>query len=183
MLSYSVDFKAPWELWNPLSKAVSDKFHVPVGHSKRICIYNSESIITTHFKSTGRFTKARLWETPSNVLKQNMTSYRATTGTSEKLVFTTYHYRHCVLLWITGHYVCIFEKNKGQIICFMLFLKLVYVSRRYWNNEDVHMIYKTHVIRFSSCRLPTESSIQLDEFDFWLAIDVFLFHCQLNNFL
>ena len=34
VLSYSVDFKAPWELWNPLSKAVPRKFHGFGGHSK-----------------------------------------------------------------------------------------------------------------------------------------------------
>ena len=38
MLSHSVDFKAPWELWNPLSKAVPDKFQWSGGQSKHKCL-------------------------------------------------------------------------------------------------------------------------------------------------
>ena len=38
MLSYSVDFKAPWELWNPLSKAVPGNFHWSGRHSKCNCL-------------------------------------------------------------------------------------------------------------------------------------------------
>ena len=38
VLSYSMDFKAPWELWNPLSKAVPGKFHGSGGHSKCNCL-------------------------------------------------------------------------------------------------------------------------------------------------
>ena len=34
VLSYPVDFTAPRELWNPLRKAVPDKFHGFGGHSK-----------------------------------------------------------------------------------------------------------------------------------------------------
>ena len=37
MLSYSVDSKAPQELWNPLSKAVPGKFHGSGRHSQCIC--------------------------------------------------------------------------------------------------------------------------------------------------
>ena len=38
MLSYSVDFKAPHELWNPLSKAVPNKFHGSGAQSKCNCL-------------------------------------------------------------------------------------------------------------------------------------------------
>ena len=34
VLSYSVDFKPAWELWNPLSKAVPGPFYGSGGHSK-----------------------------------------------------------------------------------------------------------------------------------------------------
>ena len=40
MLSYSVDFKAPRELWNLLGKAVPDKFHRSGGHRKHNCWQN-----------------------------------------------------------------------------------------------------------------------------------------------
>ena len=40
MLSYWANFKAPRELWNPLSKAVPSKFHGSVGHSKCNCLQN-----------------------------------------------------------------------------------------------------------------------------------------------
>ena len=33
-MSNSLDFKAPRELWNPMSKAVSGKFHGDGEHSK-----------------------------------------------------------------------------------------------------------------------------------------------------
>ena len=36
-LSYSADFKAPWELWNPLSKAVPGTFQEYGRHSKCYC--------------------------------------------------------------------------------------------------------------------------------------------------
>ena len=38
MLSYSVDFKAPLELWNALSKAVPGKYHGFGGHTKCYCL-------------------------------------------------------------------------------------------------------------------------------------------------
>ena len=38
LLSYSVDFKAPRELWNPLSEAVPGKFHGCGGHCKCNCL-------------------------------------------------------------------------------------------------------------------------------------------------
>ena len=38
VLAYSVDFKAHWELWNPLSKAGPDKFHGSDEHSKHKCL-------------------------------------------------------------------------------------------------------------------------------------------------
>ena len=38
VLPYSVDFKAPQELWNPLSKAVPGKFHRSGGHCKYNCL-------------------------------------------------------------------------------------------------------------------------------------------------
>ena len=38
MMSYSVDFKAPQELWNPLSEAVPGKFHGSVYKTKPIFI-------------------------------------------------------------------------------------------------------------------------------------------------
>ena len=34
----TVFFKAPWKLWNPLRKAVYNKFHGPGGHSKCNCL-------------------------------------------------------------------------------------------------------------------------------------------------
>ena len=34
VLSYSMDFKTPWKLWNPLSKAFSSKFRGSGRHSK-----------------------------------------------------------------------------------------------------------------------------------------------------
>ena len=36
-LLYSVDFKAPKELWNPINKAVPGKFHRSGGHGKYNC--------------------------------------------------------------------------------------------------------------------------------------------------
>ena len=38
VLSFSVDFKAPWKLSNPLSKAVVNEFHGSDGHSKCNCL-------------------------------------------------------------------------------------------------------------------------------------------------
>ena len=34
VLIYSVDFKALWDIWNPLNKAIPGKFHGSGGHSK-----------------------------------------------------------------------------------------------------------------------------------------------------
>ena len=39
-MSYSVAYKAPCELWNPLRKAVPGKFHGYGGQSKRNCLQN-----------------------------------------------------------------------------------------------------------------------------------------------
>ena len=40
LIWYSVNFKTPRPLWKPQSKAVSDKFHVSGGHSKRKSLHN-----------------------------------------------------------------------------------------------------------------------------------------------
>ena len=39
-----MDFKAPRELWNPLIKAVSGKFHGSGGHNKRISLQNQANV-------------------------------------------------------------------------------------------------------------------------------------------
>ena len=44
-MSYSVDFKAPRELWNPLSKAVPGKFMHLAGIINAI-VYKTEPIFT-----------------------------------------------------------------------------------------------------------------------------------------
>ena len=38
----SVEFKAPGELWNPLSKAIPGKFYGSGGHSKHYCLQDSQ---------------------------------------------------------------------------------------------------------------------------------------------
>ena len=38
VLSYSMDFKGPRELWNPLSKVVPGKFHGSGGQSTHRCL-------------------------------------------------------------------------------------------------------------------------------------------------
>ena len=42
--TYSVDFKAPCELWNPLGKAVPSKFRRSVRHSKHTTVYNCPNL-------------------------------------------------------------------------------------------------------------------------------------------
>ena len=51
VLSYSVDFKTPQELWNPLIKAVPGTFRGSAGHSKRTCL-----------KDRANFHKFRAWQ-------------------------------------------------------------------------------------------------------------------------
>ena len=50
-MSYSLDFKAPQELWNPLSKAIPGKFHRFDGHSKCNC-----------FQDQANFKRTRAWQ-------------------------------------------------------------------------------------------------------------------------
>ena len=45
VLSYSVYFKAPRELWNPLSKAEPGKFHGSCGRSKRNCLQDRANFL------------------------------------------------------------------------------------------------------------------------------------------
>ena len=42
ILSFSVDFEAPRELWNQLSKAVPGQFHGPGRNSKRNCLQDRD---------------------------------------------------------------------------------------------------------------------------------------------
>ena len=45
-LPFSVDFKVPRELWNPLIKAVPGEFHGSGGHSERANVDKTEPICT-----------------------------------------------------------------------------------------------------------------------------------------
>ena len=51
----SVDFKNPWELWNPLKKAVPGKFHESVGHSKHTTCSNC-------LEDWANFPRSRVWQ-------------------------------------------------------------------------------------------------------------------------
>ena len=51
VLSYSVDFKAPREFWNPLSKAVPNKFHRFGRHSECNCLQDQAN-----------FNRSRAWQ-------------------------------------------------------------------------------------------------------------------------